>query len=146
MAEKGRKRGREGAVTPLLAFPSPLAGVGGVRAWSKGLGILELSLYKFAKLRDAWGGVGAGITGVATPGSSNLELAETVSILQPNHCKIRVRRKKEKRGGEEGEEPLLGRVRKEDAPGRWGWWREPRVCEESRGLGVRASVMERRPG
>lgn len=116
-----------------------------MRAWSKGLRILELSLYKFAKLRDAWGGVGAGMTGVATPGSTHLELAETASILQPNHCKIRVRRKKEKRGGEEGEEPLFGRVRK-DAPGRWGRWREPRVREESRGLGARASVMERRPG
>lgn len=54
-------------------------------------------------------------------------------------------KKKEKRAGEKEKEPLFKRVRKEGAPGRRGWWLEPRVCEELRGLGARASVMERRP-
>lgn len=61
VAEEGRKRGREGGVTPLLAFPSPLWGWGGVRAWSKGLTILELSLYKLGKVEGYWwGGVCGG--------------------------------------------------------------------------------------
>lgn len=71
-------------------------------------------------------------TGVAAPGLSDLKLAGTFSILQPNLCKIRVGRRKEA-SWEEGGERLLGRM-EEGAPGRWGWRRELGVCERIAGV------------
>lgn len=75
-----------------------------MRSWSKGLSILELSLYKLGKVEGTCRGVCvAWITGVATPPSSNLELAGTGSILQQGSGP---EKKREARWGEGKRTPL----------------------------------------
>lgn len=63
-----------------------------------GVGVSKLSPYKLGRVEGYCWVVCEAKTGFATSGCSNPELAGTVSILQPNLCKIQVGSKKRRDG------------------------------------------------